>query len=56
MGAAHQNISLSMKKSPINKALCKLDKNDIEKQMDALMNLVAEPRYICQKCARVAAL
>ena len=44
-----------MKKSPIKKALCKLDKESIEKQMEALMELVAEPRYICRKCARVAA-
>uniref|UniRef100_Q3ASP4 Uncharacterized protein n=1 Tax=Chlorobium chlorochromatii (strain CaD3) TaxID=340177 RepID=Q3ASP4_CHLCH len=43
-----------MKKSAIKKALCKLDKETIEKQMEALMELVAEPRYICRKCARVA--
>lgn len=38
----------------IKKTLCKLDKHDMEENMDTVMKLVAKPHYLCGKCARVA--
>jgi len=43
-----------MKNTKIKKTLCKLDKHDMEESMDTLVKLVAEPHYLCGKCARVA--
>ncbi len=37
------------------KNLCDLDKKDIEKNLTELIPLVSKPKYICSKCARVAA-
>lgn len=34
--------------------LCELDKDEIERSMEKIKNLVAHPRHICCKCARVA--
>lgn len=36
------------------KKLCGLKKDDIEKQMEKILKIVSEPKYICEKCARVA--
>ncbi|MBJ6727500.1 hypothetical protein [Geomesophilobacter sediminis] len=36
------------------KTLCKWDKDDIKDDFKELKKLVAEPRYVCRKCARAA--
>ena len=36
------------------KRMCKLDRKVIEKQFDAVVETVREPRFICRKCAHVA--
>ncbi len=43
-----------MKKPKIKTTLCKLDKHDIDENMDVIVSLVSEPKFICRKCARVA--
>ncbi len=43
-----------MKNTKIKKTLCKLDKHDIEENIDNIVPLVSEPKYLCLKCARVA--
>ncbi|GFO67106.1 hypothetical protein GMLC_06850 [Geomonas limicola] len=37
-----------------NKTLCKWDKDEIKDNLKELKKIVAEPRYVCRKCARVA--
>ncbi|GAW65530.1 hypothetical protein GPEL0_01r0465 [Geoanaerobacter pelophilus] len=37
-----------------NKPLCKWDKDEIKENLKELKKLVAEPRFICRKCARAA--
>jgi hypothetical protein len=34
--------------------LCDWDRKEIEKEMDVILRLVNNPKYICKKCARVA--
>lgn len=41
-----------MAKDP--KPLCKWDKDDIKENMKELKKIVAQPRFICRKCARAA--
>jgi len=36
------------------KPLCKWDKDEIKDNLKELKKLVAEPRFICRKCARAA--
>lgn len=36
------------------KTLCDWDKKEIEKNMDALIQIIENPRFICRKCARSA--
>jgi len=43
-----------MKKNNIKKPLCKIEKSDIEEHFNELAAIVAEPKYLCSKCARVA--
>ena len=43
-----------MKNTKIKKTLCKLDKHDIEENIDNIVPLVSEPKYLCLKCAREA--
>ncbi len=38
-----------------DKNLCKWSKKNIEKNMASLREIVARPRFVCAKCARVAA-
>ncbi len=45
---------MSMKNTKIKKTLCRLDKHDIEENIDDIASIVAEPKYLCRKCARVA--
>jgi hypothetical protein len=42
-----------MKKMKIRYKLCRLDKKEIEENIDALAELVSRPKYICLKCGRV---
>lgn len=39
----------------LNKSFCKLDKKDIKEHLEEIMPLVAQPQFICKKCARAAA-
>ncbi len=34
--------------------LCNLDKKEIEENLPAIAEIVAKPKYICQRCARVS--
>jgi len=34
--------------------LCDLSKKDIKENMDEIIKIVAIPKYICEKCARVS--
>lgn len=36
------------------KTLCKWEKNDIKENLKELKKIVAEPRFVCRKCARAA--
>jgi lipopolysaccharide biosynthesis regulator YciM len=36
------------------KTLCKWKKDEFDKRMDALKEIVSKPRYVCRKCGRVA--
>ena len=36
------------------KRMCKLERKQIEKQFDAVLETVRDPAYICRKCAHVA--
>jgi hypothetical protein len=38
------------------KSFCKWDKEDISSNIDAIYELTAKPKYVCEKCARVAKL
>ncbi len=45
---------ISMKNTKLKKTLCKLDKHDIEGNVNDITSLVSEPKFLCLKCARVA--
>jgi hypothetical protein len=36
------------------KTLCDWDKKEIEKNLDKLIQIIENPRFICRKCARSA--
>jgi hypothetical protein len=36
------------------KSFCKWGKENIKKNMADVIDLTAQPKYVCQKCARVA--
>jgi hypothetical protein len=38
----------------VTKTLCDWTKKEIEKRHEELCAIVAEPRHVCQKCARCA--
>ncbi|MFW6347592.1 MAG: hypothetical protein ACOC2C_03145 [Cyclonatronaceae bacterium] len=38
----------------LNKSFCKLDKKDVKEHLHEIMPLVAQPRFVCKKCARAA--
>lgn len=37
------------------KELCKLKRNDIRIDFKKIINIVRKPKFVCDKCARVAA-
>jgi len=45
-----------MEKKIETKSLCKWEKEEIKKNIRTIYTLTADPRYVCQKCARVANL
>jgi hypothetical protein len=45
-----------MDKKLKKKSFCKWEKGDIKKNIEKIYELTADPRYICEKCARVARL
>jgi hypothetical protein len=45
-----------MKKKLKQKSFCKWEKNDIKVNLQAIYALTADPKYVCEKCARVAKL
>ena len=42
------------KKNIIEENLCRLTKKDMEENMPAIVAVVSQPKFICQKCARVS--
>jgi hypothetical protein len=36
------------------KMLCKWKKDDIDKKLDTLSDIVRNPKFVCKKCGRVA--
>ncbi|TLU85900.1 MAG: hypothetical protein FDX21_04910 [Chlorobium sp.] len=44
-----------MKTTKVKKTLCKFGKHDIEENIDSIVSLVSEPKFLCLKCARVSA-
>lgn len=38
----------------VAKTLCDWTKKDIRKHFDVLAEVLAQPRYVCRKCARCA--
>jgi hypothetical protein len=38
----------------VGETLCDWKKRDIEKRFDELVSIIAGPRFVCRKCARVA--
>jgi len=38
----------------VAKTLCDWKKKDVEKHFEELCAMVADPRYVCRKCARCA--
>jgi len=40
----------------VAKTLCDWKKKEIERNRDLLTELVSQPRYLCKKCARAAAV
>lgn len=45
-----------MDKKLKKKSFCKWDKSDIKKNIQAIYELTASPKYLCEKCARVSKL
>lgn len=45
-----------MDKKLKNKSFCKWDKSDIKKNISGIYALTADPKYVCEKCARVSKL
>ncbi len=39
-----------------NKSFCKWEKSDIKKNINKIYALTVNPRYVCEKCARVSTL
>ena len=46
----------AMDKKLKTKTFCKWDKGDIKKNSDGIYELTANPKYFCEKCARVSKL
>ena len=38
-----------------DKTLCKWKQDEIEKNFDALRDMVANPKYVCRRCGRAVA-
>ena len=45
-----------MEKKLKKKSFCKWDKSDIKKNINAIYDLTAKPKYVCKNCARVSKL
>jgi hypothetical protein len=45
-----------MSKNLKTKSFCKWDKDDISRHINFIYELTAKPRFVCEKCARVARL
>lgn len=45
-----------MDKKLKKKSFCKWEKNDIKKNIMKIYEMTAEPKYVCEKCARVSKL
>ena len=43
-----------MEKKITEKSFCKWEKDEIKYNIATILELTAGPKYICQKCARVA--
>lgn len=45
-----------MAKDLKKKSFCKWEKGDIKKNIGKIYKLTANPKYVCEKCARVSRL
>lgn len=45
-----------MEKKLKQKSFCKWEKSDIKKNIEQIYELTANPKYVCEKCARVSKL
>lgn len=45
-----------MNKKLKKKSFCKWDKSDIKKNIENIYELTSNPKYVCEKCARVSRL
>ena len=45
-----------MDKKLKKKSFCKWEKSDIKKNIEKIYALTADPKYVCEKCARVSRL
>jgi hypothetical protein len=47
-------LELEKKMAKKEKMLCKWKKDDIDKKLDTLSDIVRNPKFVCKKCGRVA--
>jgi hypothetical protein len=49
-------VRVPMNKKLKEKTFCKWEKSDIKKNLEKIYELTSDPKYVCEKCARVSKL